>query len=91
MILQGIVICTDGGTATERYCVCYEDGGRIVQYTVICTDRGIATERYCVWYEDGGRIVQGHCVSLFREQASSFDIRYRHVAQVYYFLEDFLF
>jgi hypothetical protein len=28
---------TDRGTATERYCVCYEDGERIVQGTEICT------------------------------------------------------
>jgi hypothetical protein len=27
----------DRGTATERYCVCYEEGGRIFQGTRICT------------------------------------------------------
>jgi hypothetical protein len=51
-IVQGTVMCTDRGTATERYCVCYENGGRIVQGTVMCTERGTATERYCVCYED---------------------------------------
>jgi hypothetical protein len=28
---------TDRRTATECYCVCYKDGGRIVQVTLICT------------------------------------------------------
>jgi hypothetical protein len=28
---------TERGTVTERYYVCYEEGGRIVQGTVICT------------------------------------------------------
>jgi hypothetical protein len=82
MILQGTVICTDRGTAAERYCVCYEDSGRIVQGTVICTDRGTATEPDCVCYEDGGKIVQGHCGARFRPRARPFGIRYRHVTQV---------
>jgi hypothetical protein len=33
-------MCTDRGTANERYSVCYEDGARIVKGNVICTDRG---------------------------------------------------
>jgi hypothetical protein len=28
---------TEIGTATGGYCVCYEEGGRIVQGTVICS------------------------------------------------------
>jgi hypothetical protein len=28
---------TDRGTETERYSVCYEDGGKILQFTVNCT------------------------------------------------------
>jgi hypothetical protein len=59
-MVQGTVICTYRGTATERYFVCYEDCGRIVQGTVICTYRGTGNERYCVCYEDSWRIVQGH-------------------------------
>jgi hypothetical protein len=31
------ILHTNRRTSTERYCVCYEDGGNIVQGTVICT------------------------------------------------------
>jgi hypothetical protein len=59
---------TDRGTATELYCDCYEDGGRIVQGTVMCTDRGTANERYFVCYEDGGRMEQGTVICTQTEE-----------------------
>jgi hypothetical protein len=68
MAWQAAVICRERGTETDRYNVCYEDGGRIVQGTVICTERGTVTELYLVCCEDGGRIVEGTVICTQTEE-----------------------